>query len=304
MADIFIRPFLRAGKVMMGQTKELARRVMTGVKMIFPMIVATFIPILRENYDKIFEEEKEDLERIRSEYSDVYAEVDKVMSGDAQLLMFFANPGAVAVKYLADTAPSATASLLSAVTGGVFDKALNKVKGRRRGRTSPRDIFDSYAISFQNMLNEEKEDGEPTLRDIVGSRKFVKAVLKASPKANIMQKDARAVYRKTISIAEEQAMSVLQAKTIAELEKIIKTQFPDNKEYEEFLKQMNDNEKKLTEAQLLESVKGSIKKFYTKPLEDRVAMAKEFGLSDDDLWVKDHMAAIAKINSIGVKEQA
>lgn len=117
---------INAGKTAIGKTKELSRKVATGVQVAFGIAVTTIIPWAETNYSEIFDKEKKDIAKIRAQYKGVYDAVDKAFDGeDFAFLAFCASPGLAMTAKAASLAPGAAKVLLGAVTGGLSDEFLD-----------------------------------------------------------------------------------------------------------------------------------------------------------------------------------
>lgn len=304
-----------AGKVLVGAAKEVARRVITGVQMIVPIIVATFIPALQENYQKIFAEEKEDIRRIRAENQKVMNQVNSVFDGDAELFMFFAAPGAVTTGYLIKKAPKILDGMLSTVTGGVFDKTL-----RRHGRN---DLFDSYQGPGGPLLREEKDSDEESkaLKAKMEAAALVEKAFRESPQTQIIRKELMERHAKTLRQAIEMANAVLGANSLEELEKITgksvpaeamklmkgeatpqpsKKPAPNEKEEEEEDEQpvaLTPEDRQLAEAQTLASTKAAIKNFYALPIKAFIETADRLGVPRSHPIVAKHEEVIQRMGA-------
>ena len=304
-----------AGKVLVGATKEVARRIITGIKMIVPIIVGTFVPALQENYQKIFAEEKEDIKRIRAENEKVMKQVNAAFAGDAELFMFFAAPGAVTTGYLIKKAPQILDGMLSTVTGGVFDKTL-----RRHGRS---DLFDSYRGPGGPLLSEKKdpEEEEKALKAKMEATALVDKAFRESPQAQIIRKELMERHAKTLRQAIEMANAVLGANSLDELERITGKSVPaeamalmkgeakpqpskkpqpndeEEKEEDEQSVTLTPEDRQMAEAQTLESTKAAIKNFYALPIKAFIEAATRLGVPRSHPIVAKHEEVIQRMGA-------
>jgi hypothetical protein len=266
--------------------------------------MTTLFPFLESSYDEIFADEKNRIDKIRSEYGDIYSRTKDALGGnDATALAFICYPQLAVAKLAADKGPKAAAGILSAVTGGVSDKYISGggSHGKKSGKSrEPRDVFDSYVRSYTNLLKEEEEEeksGEKKdskLADIMGSKKFISAVINKSPAATQLAKAATAAYRETLEKAFEQASSVLNAKSIEELETILGKKLKGT----EKLKDVKPEERQTAEEELIKGMKKSMKEFYSSRLEKIVKEVLGAGVPEDSPFVKDYKATIEKIKSL------
>lgn len=129
LVSTFITPFTDVFKTAVGQSKEITRKARTVITLGFGTLISTFVPFMGSNYQKIFEKEKEDIEKIRADYKDVYDRTDKVLSGNEGAFLAFVVAPAATIAYLATKeSPKVIKDILSVVTGGLSDKVYGHVK--------------------------------------------------------------------------------------------------------------------------------------------------------------------------------
>lgn len=315
----FVTPFTDVVKTAAGKTKEITRKAGTLVAVSFATIATTLVPIYGYRYKSLFDEEKKDIDSIKEEYKDVYDATNQALStGDAGLLAFMACPAAVIGVLAAKQAPKAkqaTLELLSALTGGYADKLLDHVKSKAKkagnweetkekkstnSKTSPSDFAGFGDISagdfaFGESLIREEQDKKKKLNvaSVISNKKFIDKAL-SSQKAVEVSKRATAIYRKTLKGVYKEASTVMKAKSVEDLQKLAKKQIPDV----EKLKNLPPEEKQKAEQLLIQSVKKSMKEFYTKNLKDHVASVVKSGIPEDSQYVKDYKNIISKIDSM------
>lgn len=290
----FVKPFTDVFHTAVGGAKEVTRRARTVLSVAFEGMVTAIIPFLSDSYDDIFAKEATDIARIRSEYQQYYDATAEALGGDAAVLAMIAFPGVALTGKFAKTAPKAAAEVLSIATGGLSDEYIGRATSGGGKKKSPSDIFDSYARSYHKLMLEDKEKKEePTLADIMASKKFVNSMLNRSLDAQMAAKEAREIYTKTLDEAYAQAVEVLRAKDIATLEKVTKQKFPEAAE----LDKLDPAEKQKATQLLLDTIKKSIKKIYTERLKFQIAPVVEvFG--EDHPVVADYYKTINKIEAL------
>lgn len=312
----FISPFTDVFKTAMGKTKEISRKARTLLTVAFGTIMTTLIPGLGANYAKVFEKEEEDINKIRSEYADVYKATDDAFGSDAALLAFMASPGLVIGAKAAQLTPVITKNLLSAVTGGgsdeLFDATKEKLKsagkwmigddsgggggGSRRSGKSPSSVFGETQLHEEDDESGKKKGkgGTYSTEKLLKNKKFLAKALD-NPEAQKMQKAATQIYRGTLQNLYAEAENVLKkAKTAEDLQKMMKTKIPELDK----VKTMPPEEKKKAEAQLIDGVRKSMKKFYVKNLKDQLQKVLDAGVPTEAQYVKDYKAMIQKIESL------
>lgn len=220
----FFDPFADVVKTVFGKTKEVVRSAKTLFRVIFETLATTFIPFVTDSYKEIFEKEKQDLERIRSEYSDVYERTNQAFSsGDAAVLGMMVAPGAVFGAALAKKGPGVVKGLLDVVTGGSFsDDAGPKVGSRKRdggGGGGPSSFFkDSYTRAGSRLYEADDQDQKAQIEKMLQDPKVINAIKqKLKPLASQIMK----VKQEKLNDSVKMAKSVVTAKSAADLEKVI-----------------------------------------------------------------------------------
>lgn len=294
MFDAFVKPFANVIGVAVGKTKELARRSITVLQVAFETIMTTLLPFLVDSYDEIFDQEAQDIDKIKSDYSSYYEASSESLSGGATVFAMLAFPGPTLLGKFVDKGPQAAKSILSVATGGISDKYLGENSNKNHGS-----VFDSYAKSYQKLLFEaEKDNGdktkkEKTLEDKLGSKKFIDAMLNRSPMMSAASRDAQEIYKNTLNNALNQASQVLAANSISDVEKATSKKLDSAKE----LQKVNPVERKKAEQELLKTIKKSAKEVYIARLETQVKpVAIEFG--EDHPYVKGYRDIIRKIKAL------
>lgn len=289
--SVFIKPFVDVVKIGVGKTKELARRVITLGSVVFRTIMTTLLPFLGETYEEVFESEKRDLERIRSEYSDVYNATSKLFSTDAAGIAFFVAPGAFLTGLFLKKSPAIATQALSVMSGGISDKYIQRYYSTKTSKSSPRT---SGMFESKNRKRIILEINEDSVDDVVLLKKIVEKSLETSPVAGNLQREARNIYKKTLESAYAEAASVLTARSIQEIERIVgkKMKMPPE------TVGINLSEKLAAEKDALEKMKDSLKKFYTDPLYRRIQEAKSAGIPNNNPFIVDHVSTIEKIEKL------
>lgn len=292
LVSTFIKPFTDVVGVAAGEFKELARRGITLVQIAFESIMTSLVPFLGDSYEEIFQEQAQDISKIRSEYRQ-YTDSLR-LSGDAKLLAFIAFPGYALTSKFASDAPDIAAGTLSLLTGGTSDKYTGYSPGSSGPRGSK--IFDSYSRLNKSFLFEKRAESEaPTLSDKFQNKKLIYKLLSASPVANAAAREAREIHENTIRKAYAEAQSVLKAKSIPELEKLLGKKLEGREEFENIQKELQGEERRVAEKELFTLIKKSAKKVYI----DRIKKEMQDVIStygEDHPFVSDYNDLIAKIS--------
>lgn len=296
----FIEPFTDVFKTFAGKTKELKEKTKTLLSVVVQSALSIVIPGLSRGYAKIFDEEKEALDKIKSEYRDVYERTDAALGGtDASFLAFMASPG-LALSYItAKKGPGVAKEILSAATGGLSDDAYDNIKDKaiKAGRWAlgeEKDDKKEWSYLNGQVLSEAEAQGDITPDKIIKSKMFMDAALE-SPKLAKMQKVATQIYRESLQKIYDQAEFVMKkAKTVEDIEKLLKKKIPDL----EKIKKLQGEEKAKSEQLLLEGVRKSMKDFYIKSLTEQMQTVLKTGIPENSQYVKDFKDTIQKIKAL------
>jgi hypothetical protein len=296
--NTFIKPFVDIYKTAEGETKELARRVQTAVQVVFNVVKTTLIPWTKDNYEDIFNKQKEDIDAIRSEYADVVkSSWDALTSSDATLIAFLASPGSVMSAAVLKKTPDVARNLLDVVSGGKFNQLLAKWGVGSKARSSSRPdpggyeggsvggvggAFESFSRSHPLLL--EKKKKKPGLTDILSSKKIVNKMLD-NPRVNKMQSDATQVIKNTLSQIYEQVNTFCKTKSIKELEKALGKK----------IEGLSDESIKGAEKEVFKMLKDSIKTLYIGKMKSQIQEVRNAGFDDSSTFIKLYSAAIAEI---------
>lgn len=296
--NIFVKPFADVVGVAAGKTKELSEKGQTLLKVAFESIATTLVPILKDSYGEIFEKEKEQLDKIRAEYSDVYqATWDAFKENDVLVAAFMYRPDLFLTAKFAEKAPKAAAKLLSVLSGGKLDNVLSKLlKGGGGGK---KDSREGPGMPFEGALHEKGDEGgdkkgpKEKLAALMQNDK-VKEVLANSPKVAQMTKAGQAMTRGTLKDVYEQASAVLSAKSLQDIQAKMGKKLPGLDK----LQQVPQQERQKAEQDLLKGIKAGMKEFYVKQLEGQVKAAVEAGVPKDHPYVTDYAGVISKIKGL------
>jgi hypothetical protein len=317
MYDTFIGPFVDVFKTAAGKTKEVVQKTKTLLHVALASTLTAIIPGFGYNYAEVFDDEKEKIEKIRSEYKEVYEKTDKALSStDASMLAFMASPGLVLSSVAAKKGPGVAKDMLGGLTGGLSDELFDKVKekaisaGRwslgededteeRRKKSkktqrsdgkSPSDFFGESHL-LEDATGEKKDI---TPEKIMRSKKFLNKAID-NPRVKELQRIATQTYRESLQKIYSQAEDVLKkARTIDDIEKMSKKKIPEA----EKIKKLQGAEKEKAEKMLIDGVRKAMKEFYIKNLEEQVSTVLKTGIPEDAQYVKDFKAVIQKIKAL------
>lgn len=316
LAKTFIEPFTDVFKTAVGKTKEITRTAATAIPVAVGVILSTLIPGVSAHYKEVFDAEKKDLDKIKSQYKDVYARTNEALaSSDAAFLAFMASPSAVMGAWGLSKAPGVMSGILSVASGGLSDQLFEKIKNENFGSSSgpekkkksiTRDAAEEKKKSSDGKKKQtesfvkEAEEPEEESRDdkiarkIYSNEKFINAVAN-SPKMREMQKVATETYRASLKEVYDQVDALFnKVKTVEDLKKFSKKPIPEIEKVEK----LQGEEKQKAEQMLLEGTRKAIKQFYIKSLTTQYESVIRAGIPEDSQYVKDYKATIQKIKAL------
>jgi hypothetical protein len=312
--DTFVKPFVDVFDVAKGKTKEVTARLFAMGKVIFETLATTILPWLTSDYEDIFAEEKQAIDKIRSEYSEVYAATwEAFHNKDVALAAFFCYPGIVLTGALAHRSPITTLNVLSTISGGEFDTVITQIrtaymssgighKGGHKYSNTANMMFNSLGgdkIEWmgESRLYEDESKSKKTkkeqLADIVTNKKLVKKFL-STPHAQRLQSESRAIVRHTLTTIFERAQGITSAKTLEDVQKIVGKHLKGIDE----LKKMKPEERQQMEPKILDNLKASMKELYVKNLEAQAKDAISAGIPNNSGFIKMYADTIHKIKTL------
>jgi len=302
MSNMFIKPFTDVFKVAAGKTKELSSKTITLVDVAFKVLATTIIPILKQDYDEVFERGSSRIEQIKSEYADVYnATWDVFKNKDLAIIAFMYAPAACLLGKLGKSSAKSTSNLLSILSGGTLDNFISKAKSkfgdeRSGNKKDPKDYFDGGGENSGNygegILREDVEKPKSLVGLLTNKKVVNKAV--ENQKSKEMQAKAKKTMQTSWAEIYKQAKNIMAAKNIQDLEQKIGKKIPGSDK----LQAIPEKERHAAEAQLLSGVKKSMKKFYVDNLSVQIKSVVEAGIPENSEFIVDLKNVIAKINSI------
>ena len=323
MYDAFVKPFVDVIQTAAGKTKELSARAQALLKVAFEAVATTVIPILRDDYEEIFEKERHSLEKIRQEYGDVYqSNWDALFNSDVQIAAFFYAPAALLTAQLVRKSPDLALNLISILSGGSLDDWIEGVRTKahvkaRSHRYRPYEKFNvgyssyhkgdkthlpnggpGYGVEYYEHLvredaSSDDDDDTDRLVKLLTSPKL-KARLQQSRVVQKMEQEGRAIVRSTLQQVFKQAQGVMSANSLYDLQNKTGSRLKGLDK----LAQMQPQERQKAEATLLAGTKKSMKEFYVKNLEGQLKQAIEAGVPQDSPYVQDYLHFIVKIKAL------
>lgn len=296
MYNVFVKPFTDVVKTAAGKTKEMSQKSQTLLSVAFEAAATSLIPWLSSDYNEIFAKEKQEIDKIRSEYGDVYkANWDAFKDNDIMIAAFAYRPDLFLTAAMAKKTPKVAAKLLSVLSGGSLDRVLGKLLrsasgGSRRGPDGP-------GVPMEGHLREEDTEGQvkdpsPLERLVANSK--VKDLLANSPRVQQMSHVGQNLVQGTLRSVFSQAQNVMSARSLGDLQRKVGKKLPGLDKID----QVPEEERQKAEEQLVAGVKQGMKAFYLKSLETHVKEAVEAGVPKEHPFVQDYLRVISKIKAL------
>lgn len=290
---IFLEPFVDVFSTAAGETKQLSQKLQTLGKVAFQTIGTTILPMFQDDYEEIFANEKQQIDKIKNQYQDVYSRTwTAIKDADVMAAAFMYDPAGLFTTKVLKHSPNQVMNLLNILTGGSLDNAISKLK-QKSGKNEK---FDASSIEkFFNNTDESVRTGRPLLieRNLEVKSK-IKELIGDNPTVQRMQADMKGVVRNSLEKIFDKANSIGKARSVEELAKAINKNIPELKK----IQALQEPERSQVEQKLLQAIKGSMKSFYVKQLTDKVKNAIESGVPSDHAYLNDLKSAIQKIKNI------
>lgn len=285
MYKIFVKPFVDVVQVAAGKGKEVSQRLQTLLHVAFETVATTVIPILSSDYGEIFAKEEERLNKIKSEYADVYkATWDAFKDHDVMCAAFFYDPVSFLSAEFVSHAPSVAFKVMSILSGGTIDDELLKIK---KAVALPHK-------KHEGVMKEDEEGDKPSRVVQALTNKELLDKLSQSQKVQQLQREGQAMVRETLKEVFKHAQTVLRAKSLSDIQRFVKKPIKGMDK----LQQVPEQERAQGEQQLLKGVKESMKSFYVKSLEAQVKEAVSSGVPQGSKYVSDYTSVINKIKNL------
>lgn len=303
---------ITAGQVALGSVKEIARRGLTLVPVLFGIITTIIFPWIGVNYAGIFEREKQDVDKIRAQYKPANDAVNALFGNvDVKMLTFMASPGTLIAAQTAILAPKATKILLSAVSGGYSDKLFsmgisNALLGSEKNNSNSKKEARAYRKNFLFELNDENLNIDNKEKSLLSDPAFIAKCLQSETSiSNEMAKNARTVINSTLQEVINEATDVIKnSNTLAAVINSLKNYSKNKQVPKEMLEQLDNlellpqSDRIVAERSLLSQIKKSMKEIYIKGLESRIKESLDIDKNGEGFFVAVHKEAINKIKSL------
>jgi len=290
--NVFVKPFTDVVSTAAAETKKLSQRTQTALNVITKVAITSFVPFLGQRYEQIFADQKTALDKIKSEYKDVYdATWTAFKDNDILISAFFYSPPAIITAGMVKKTPPKAVALLNVLSGGKLDNFLAKVKKAfKLGDTKKPLDRDTGSGVPEGLVREDDEDEKTKKREeqlvkTLTQEKVIDVIEKNPRVRNMMKATQKAVNASLVNVAK--TVEALEASsTLADIEKLVGKRVPEL----EKLKQLQPQERDVAEKAALDQIKKATKAFYVKNLEAQISTAIKAGVPKDHPFI----SAIAK----------
>lgn len=330
LKKVFVDPFIDAGKVIKASSSKLLLRMKTLAKIAIETILTTMIPFLQSNYEMIFKNEREELQKIHEKYKKNFEGVDRAFTGDAAFLAFMISPEAyITTKFIANSPQMALSVLETLAVGNegltkyfedlkkrlqMIEKELKddvsnyKISGNtfvKKGARGPymttkkKDLLRKAGIGQPGGAAIRAENFEkkidPRVELVMSALKNpnVMRQLSQSPLAKSMKADAFQVVDRIDKKLFNEARNVLSAQTLQDLEKMMgrSVNVPG-------LEELEGQDRVNLEDGVLKQVKASMKEFYVQSIKKEIASLENSGVDSANLYIKALHDTVSKLAAL------
>jgi hypothetical protein len=316
--NAFVKPFVDVVQTAAGKTKEITRSSLTLLATVFESVKTTLVPALKANYEKIFEQEKKDLEKIRSEYQSVYNSTWEAFADpDVMIPAFMMRPDLfVTAKFIRES-PKVAKNLLNILTGGKIERLFKPKEKEKRKYTTKLDKFANWlqqdsrgsnndpwgaepGMSFEGLVREDKETKQK--KEELLKQKLLKLVhnkdvielIRQNPEVERMMNDSKEIVGNTLNTIIRQAEVLAHAHSLKEIETKLDIKIPELAK----LNKIPQDKRQEAEKQLLDSVRSGMIEVYVTQLQSYINHATKLGISEEHPFIKAYKNAITKIKSL------
>ena len=310
--NVFVTPFTDVVKTATGKTKELSVKAQTVAKVAIEGVLSTIIPVLSADYKKIFEKEHQELEKIKSQYKEVYdATWTAFKDNDVAIMAFMYKPTAIIGAKIAQQVPVQTVNLLNILAGGKLDNFFSRVKkafslgdtvkpldrkGPDFGKEPTGGGWDTGmgGIGMESVIREDGSGKKKQNLTSVLNQKGIKQAIESNPHVQKMESAAQTAVNNTLKLVVDRARAVASANNVDDLQKKIGKKFPGS----EKLAQVPQEQRAQAEATFMKNVKESVKLMYVKGLEQQVQKATAAGIPKNHPFISAYAQTISQIKQL------
>lgn len=291
--NVFVKPFTDVIDTTVGKTKELSQRAQTLAKVTFEAIVTSIIPTLKDDYEKIFADEAAQLQKLKSQYGEVYdATWAAFKENDIVAAAFLYDPAAMITTKIAQQAPIQTVKLINVLTGGKLDGFLKRLVDRLKlgnKGSSNRSQGPGLPESYVKTLSENIDIGEILTQDKVFE------LINDNSTVSRMKSSTRAIVNKKLTTIIQRATVISSAKSVSDLEQKLGIKLKGSDK----LNQIQDQtEKTKLEQMILKVTKKSLIEFYVKGLQKLVTDALKAGVPQRHAYIVAVKKTLSKLKTL------
>jgi len=299
LKNTFLAPFFDVARTVAGKGGETSIKAQTLLKTAFESLATTFLPMLSDDYAKIFSKEQNQIEKLKQQYKPVYdATWNSLLDSDVQFLAMLYSPKLFFAADFLRKAPASVMSVASIMSGGRLDGVLSKIKNafhitdkKSSGNDSHYNNYES-SLRAGDLLHEDDAKPKKDVVSVLSSEKLVNAFLD-SPETQRAQQSAQKIVRGALTQAYNTAKGIADAKSVEDLSRITGRKIDLSK-----LKSLPQEDMQQAEQQLLKAVKASSKQFIVKNLLGQVQAARKANVPENSQYILDYNRVIQKIRSL------
>lgn len=302
LVQSFVQPFTDVFSTARAAVSDVSTRARALGKVAFEAIVTSVIPFLGHDYEAIFQKEKEDLDKIASKYSDVFARTDKALASDEiKLAAFLLDPALTIAATTLHTAPQIALGVYETLAGTdpylmsrldkvkVFLKQKMSTPRKVAGGTTQRSQSNADVWSESRLIEAKQDPVVAALSD----PKFLEA-LRKSPKAQAMHRDAQVAINSAVAALTNRYKQVQSARTMDDLTRL----FPkiDQSKLQQLAK-LPPEEKGNIEQLIAQQVKAAAAKMYSEALKKKLEEMNSMRLPSNHPLVVGYKKVLSMLGS-------
>jgi hypothetical protein len=298
----FVQPFTDVAKTIVGQTKEVAIRLRTLINVTIEAIISSVNPFVSADYDKIFQAEAADLDKIKSQYKEVYDRTDKALNNDdfAWATLISAPKAVLTGKFL-ETAPRVVGGLAKLFIGDKIEGAKGSINkfffssvdtvGGSKYRFGENRRRSNYLLLEKEEEKNNKKDNDDEKKKVIEMRKKIINQAIQTPEMQKMKKESQQILEKNLKDFFETTEKWIGIKDINQLVKATGGKLNLNNLKDEKGQPFKKEELQKPEAKkaLILSFNGSkekIKANAISSLQDRKKKILSAGIPEDAFYIQ------------------
>lgn len=158
--NTFIRPATDIAQTAVAGAKKITRKARDVLWVGLQTILTTLIPFYGYDYKSVFDKQKSDIEKINSQYKDVYARTNAALADkDTAALAFMLNPALFIAAKTIKSAPGVAKGAAAIATGGLVGAAA----GGKKQHESLKDFYQQLIINEQEDNKHEEPRSEENM---------------------------------------------------------------------------------------------------------------------------------------------